>query len=248
MESIAILPSQLSPVLFDKPASPPQVSCDFFGKLGLEPIELVDSQEDSLTKDTNTPKEFNRFEENPTTSIGLLDKKIQKLEKKQKKNLKEDHLMTLANVRDRRSVKKPVNEYETIRAQEAERQKTRRTKKKQLQLMKDTTVKTGDIPVSSAELSYSETPEDSYKWRDWTLFFNQELGKLSAHQLFDFFNKVYDEHPEYISFEKGYGELRIGGQQDTDALESRLPEQIAVYQLFCGYIEQIKKSKGNAQH
>lgn len=248
MESIAILPPQMSPTLFDKPASPPQISDDFLSKLKIDPMEFIDSQEDSLTKDTNTPKEFNRFEENPTTSIGLLDKKIKKLEKSQKKNLKEDHSMGMTNVRDRRSVKKPVNEYETIRAQEAERQKTRRTKKKQQRLMMDTPITTGDIQATTTDLSFSETPEDSYKWRDWNLFFNQELGKLSAHQLFDFFNKVYNEHPEYISFEKGYGELRIGGQQDTDAMESRLPEQIAVIQLFCGYIEIIKKTKGNVQH
>ena len=247
MESFPFYDMPTSPQPFDDDiAFPSHTSFDLLSKLNLEPIEFLDSLEDALTKETNTPKELTRFEENTVTSIGLLEKKIQKLPRKNKKNAQEDGPITLAKNRDKRNIKKPCHEYENTRLQEEERKKSRKLTKK-IQKMKETLTKPGDIPTEAEGPFRKNKPEESYQWRDWSLYFNQEIVTLGQEGFFAFMKIVHDKHPECVSFEKGYGELKMilpdSMRQDAPKKMTPLVEQNLVYQLFCGYIEEVKKTK-----
>jgi len=251
METFPQIPSPSYAKPFEKPFSPLNNSFSFFSSFPFDGVDFSDTQEDSLTKDTNTPKEFTRFEEELGPDIGLLNKKIQKIPKKTRKPRKSQielsHPLTSVQVRERRDVKKPVHEYEETRIQEEERRKKQK-KIKNKTMMKEKLTKVMEIPSKSTDLTNDYKLEASYKNRDWELFFNQELSTLTQEEFFRFLKIVYEKHPECVSFEKGYAELRIIAPEaqnlkiDDKVTEfNQMQESNIVYFTFSGYLEQIKK-------
>ena len=221
--------------------------------LSLDPFDFLDSQEEALTKDTNTPKEFTRFEEEPIMSLGVIEKKIQKQRKRQKRDKLDMVPMPLTDSRGRRLVKKPVNEYEALREEEEEKLAKKRVKRKQ-QKIKETLVNAAIVPINIENVNYINKPEESYKWRNWFSYYNQELNTLSSDEFFIFLKTIYEKHPQHITFENGCAEIIMKAPQDSSTSETgsinksnQMAKQNATYQLFCGYIDQVKKQRGHVK-
>jgi len=252
METFANLPSPSFAKPFEKPFSPLNSPFSFISTFAFDGPDFFDSQEDSLTKDTNTPKEFTRFEEEPITDIGLLNKTIKKLpkttRKPRKKQIELSHPTSCITTREKRDTKKPVHEYEETRIQEEERRKKQKMQKSKT-IMKEKLTKVVEVPSKLSTLTNEYKPETSYKNRDWELLFNQELSTLTQQEFFRFLKIVYEKHPECISFDKGYAELKIiaaeGQIQNIDDKVTeinQMHESNIVYLTFSGYLEQIKKA------
>lgn len=234
---------------FEKSPSPSRTTDSLASCFTGEGLDFLETMDDFIFKDSNSPQTFSQLDSNSNTSILERSKNIKKTPKPRKSRDMAYVSQSSFNLQEKRNAKKPVHEYEETRKQEEERRKTKRIHKTK-EKIKENLSKDVPIPTVTEGIFGTSCPIISYKNRDWKMFFNQELSTLSHQEFIIFFGLVYERNPECISFEKGYAELQIMQSQDPPKEKeaqspnaSSMNAENAIYQLLCNHIEEVKKKR-----
>jgi hypothetical protein len=152
---------------------------------------------------------------------------------------------SIALTRPKRNLKKPQYTY-TPHLVDDKQKAAKRIRKEKLTKLEPPSYKP---PLENKGIINRE--EIANSWRDWELHFNSLLSTLSEDEFRLFIMKVESLHPECISFDSGYLELKIEACKlnpiglDDKTRINNIRNQLQTYQMFSQYINEVKESKRN---